>query len=156
MCVRKECYAPVAVCITHLRKHCCSSATASAWCLWSVVSRERSCGRSWPCGPAGSRRTAATKCLHGPHTAPQTTWATHITHINTTARDSWKRFLILVLAVFYFYFGELGFLIHNLVHVCDCGMSFFCFCRTTERRVSHVWLLFYCTKELRSYLGVLM
>lgn len=64
------------MCLTYLRKHYCSNETESAWCLWSVVSREQSYGRSWPCGLAVSHRTAKTMCLHGPHTAPQTTWDT--------------------------------------------------------------------------------
>lgn len=63
-------------CLTYLRKHYCSSETASAWCLWSVVSREQFYGRSWPCGLAVSHRIAKTTCLHGPHTVPQTTWDT--------------------------------------------------------------------------------
>lgn len=63
-------------CGKHLRKRCCSSVIGFAWCLWSAESRGRSCGRSWPCGPAGSRHTAGTECLHGPRTAPQTTWHT--------------------------------------------------------------------------------
>lgn len=62
------------MCLTYLRKHYCSNETASAWCLWSVVSREQSYGRFWPCGLAVSHRTAKTMCLHGPHKAPQTTW----------------------------------------------------------------------------------
>lgn len=59
---------------THLRKRCCSSATASAWCPWSAESMAQSFGRSWPGAPAASRRTAAKACRRGPRTAPQTTW----------------------------------------------------------------------------------
>ena len=66
------------VCLTYLRKHYCSNERASAWCLWSVVSREQSYGKSWPCGLAVSHRTAKTRCLRGPHTAPQTTCETAI------------------------------------------------------------------------------
>lgn len=68
--------------VDHLRKHCCSSATAFAWCLWSAGSRGRSSGRSWPGGPAGSRRTAARACLRGPRTAPQTAFDTAQWHIS--------------------------------------------------------------------------
>lgn len=63
-------------CGTYLRKRCCSSVIGFAWCLWSAESRGRSCDRSWPCGPAESRHTAGTECLHGPRTALQTTWHT--------------------------------------------------------------------------------
>lgn len=64
-------------CITYQRMRCCSTETTSAWCPWSAESMVQFYGKSLPCGPAESHRTAGTKCLRDPRRAPQTAWTPH-------------------------------------------------------------------------------
>ncbi len=57
----------------YLRRRCYSNGRASAWCLWSAVSRARSYGTSSLGGPAEILRTVKTACRRDPRTAPRIT-----------------------------------------------------------------------------------